>query len=97
MNTLFDKPETKTDFEKYDTEHPEIWRQFKAITFRLINKGIKHYGAKAVFEVIRWERIIAYSESEFKVNNNYTKDYSRKFMRLYPEHKEFFETRKAKI
>jgi len=94
MKTLFDKPEAAT---RYDAKHPEIWEQFKKITFDLIRRGTKHYGAKAIFEIIRYHRIIEYGDDEFKCNNNYTAYYARKFMNIYPEHKGFFETRKARL
>lgn len=96
MQTLFDQPKVLSDFEQYDAEHPEIWRQFRGITFGLIRRGKKHYGAKAISEIIRYHRIIEYGETEFKVNNNFTAYYSRKFMKLFPQHNGFFETRKAK-
>ena len=97
MQTLFDKPVTLTDFESYDAEHPEIWRQFRGLTFGLINKGTRHYGAKAIFEIIRYHRIIEYGEGDFKLNNNYTAYFARKFMQKYPAYRGFFETRKSKI
>ena len=95
--TLFESLEKLSDFQRYDLEHPEIWRQFQAITFDLIRRKIEHYGAKAVFEVIRFRRIRHYGEREFKVNNNLTAYYARKFVQLHPEHKDFFEFRKARI
>jgi len=97
VTTLFDKPSTLSDFERYDKEHPEIWKLFMDITFRLIRRGKRHYGAKAVFEIIRYHRIVQHNDSEFKVNNNYTAYYARKFMQTFPEWDGFFETRKAKV
>lgn len=85
-----------TNFEQYDLGHPEIWKQFREITLNLIRLGKKHYGAKAIFEIIRYHRFIEYGVGEFKVNNNFTAYYARKFMRVFPEHNGFFETRKAK-
>ena len=95
--TFFDRPTELSDFEQYDLEHPEIWQQFRGITFNLINRGIKHYGSKAIFEIIRYHRIVEHSELEFKANNNYTSYYSRKFVKLFPKHESFFEFRKAKV
>jgi len=97
VTTLFDQPRTLSDFERYDKEHPEIWNLFVKITFKLIRRGKKHYGAKAVFEIIRYHRVIQYNDSEFKANNSYTAYYARKFMKMYPQYDGFFETRKAKV
>lgn len=86
----------ETPFEEYDLKHPAIWKEFKDLTFRLITKGITHYGAKAICEVIRFHKIIDHQDYEFKVNNNFTAGYARKFMEQYPEYEGFFETRKIK-
>jgi len=95
-NEIFDKPKTLSDFERYDREHPEIWKHFVEITYQLIRSGKKHYGAKAVFEIIRYHRFVKHGE-DLKVNNNYTAYYARKFMKQCPEHAGFFGTRKAKV
>ena len=92
---LFDPP--LSDFQHYDLDHPEVWMQFRAMTFDLINKGMKHYGAKAIFETIRFHRIVRYDDQEFKLNNNFTAYYARKFMGWYPQYDGFFELRRAKV
>lgn len=91
--TLFDRPIVrKTDFELYDETHPDIWQEFESIAMELIKRGRDHYGAKAIFEIIRYHRAIS-GGSDFKCNNNFTAAYSRKFIAKYPEFKSFFELR----
>jgi len=91
--TLFDRPaEAKTVFEQYDAEHPDIWQEFRDIAMDLILKGRDHYGAKAIFEIIRYHRAIR-GGSDFKVNNSFTASYARKFAAEYPEYSTFFEFR----
>lgn len=85
----------KKTFEEYDNENPEIWKSFEAKTLQLIKMGRTHYGAKAITEVIRYETIVE-GNDEFKLNNNYTAGYARKFMTYHPSHKRFFETREQK-
>jgi hypothetical protein len=81
-------------FSKYDAEHPDIWKAFEEIALNLILNGCAHYGSKAIFEVIRYEWLITKGKDDaFKVNNNFTADYARKFVRKYPEYKNFFELR----
>ena len=94
----FMKPiERVTDFEQYDRDNPEIWQAFEAQTLWLAGQGFEHYGAKAVFEHIRFERIKRLGvKGHFKLNNNFTACYARKFMRMYPQFEGFFETRKSK-
>ena len=83
-------------FIQYHEENPVIWKLFKEVTFEAIEKGFKNYGSKGIFEVIRWNKCSPIKSDGFKLNNNYTSDYARKFMLHYPEHKEFFRVRKIK-
>lgn len=96
---LFDTIEQQQkwkNFELYDKEHPEVWIEFKRITLGLIYSGIKHYGAKAIFEIIRYHRtVLKKGYDKYKVNNNYTSEYARKFAMCYPQYSNFFEFRKS--
>ena len=93
---LFDRQAEPADFELYDKEHPDIWQNFEKITLNLVRHGSKHYGSRAIFEIIRYHRFIEKGD-DYKVNNNYTKNYALKFMREYPQHDGFFETREQKV
>lgn len=73
-------------------KEPEVWRLFCRYTFRLIKANREHYGAKSVFERIRWHTAVR-GEDDFKLNNNYTAVFARWFHRAYPEHDGFFRTR----
>ena len=77
------------DFEKYDEENPQIWEVFVHFSFKAIGKGFSKIGAKQIFEAIRWETKVKGSDG-FKVNNSYSSDYSRKFVRMFPEYKDLF-------
>ena len=92
---LFDKPvlPAVTPDAVYDERNPQIWQRFLELTFRLIRREVDHYGAKAIFESIRDRTATGDNEPTFKVNNNYTRYYAEKFMRLYPHHDGFFELR----
>jgi len=92
METLFEIKQ-KTDFEIFDEENPHVWKQFERMALDLINAGVKHFGAKAIWENLRFHFITTTSDPEYKLNNNYTADYARKFIKKHPEHKNFFETR----
>ena len=95
MDTLFDTDKLTEAFEKFDAENPRVWYAFRAVTLRMINSGFEHYGAKAIWEYIRFNFAME-TKGEFKLNNNYTAFYARKFEREFPEHKGFFELRKRK-
>lgn len=81
-----------SDFQRYDFDHPKIWLQFQTITFDLINHRVKHYDAEAIFEIIRYSRIVKYGEAEFKVDSDLAAYYAEKFINRYPQPKGFFET-----
>jgi len=80
------------DFQQYDNENDEIWTAFVHYTNLTIHKGFNHYSAKGIFELIRWHSN-AKGMGTFKINNNYSADYARKFMKVYPRHEGFFRTR----
>ena len=95
METLFDK-QTESAAETYDRENPEIWQEFKRIALKLIGKGVGRYSAKAIFEVIRYDKTIETGVEGFKLNNNFTAYYARKFIETFPFHAGFFELRERK-
>ena len=70
-------------FEQYQQRNPRIYKEFVHYAFELINAGQTRIGSKGIFERIRWEAKIK-REGEFKVNNNYTADYARKFEQDHP-------------
>lgn len=79
----------------FSKEHPNVSKMFIKFTLEAIARGFANYSTKAVFERIRWEADQADSDgrSTFKMNNNYTSWYARRFMELYPQHQGFFRTR----
>ncbi len=88
--------EIREAYYAWDEAHPEAWYSFVRFTFQLIRAGYKHGSAKAVVERIRWESTVnpqAFPE-DFKINNNFTSFMARRFTSVYPEHGEFFFTRR---
>ena len=68
----------KTSFKKYHEENPQIYIEFKRLAFQMIILGYVRFGAKQIFEVIRWHTMVEGNDG-YKVNNNYTSDYARLF------------------
>lgn len=86
--------EMREQCNRFHVEHPEVWDLFVRFTFEMINRGYKHYSAKGVFERIRWEKDAGGDGvTQFKLGNNYTPFYSRRFMKMYPEYDGFFRLR----
>ena len=84
------------DFKTYDAENPKIWEAFKSCAFTAkYEKGLKHFSANGIFEIIRWHMDVE-QRGKFKVNNNFRPDYARKMMREFPDFSGFFRLRKLK-
>lgn len=92
MNRQEEMRQQVTEFHR---RHPEVWQLFVQFTFQMIDRGYKNYSVNAIFERIRWEKDSVGGDglTSFKLNNNYRAFYSRRFMRLHPEHAGFFRTR----
>lgn len=82
-------------FIKYHKSNPQIWREFEAHALELIQNGVKHYGAKAIMEIIRFHRAIR-KQSEWKISNSYTAYYARVFALKYDEYAEFFSFKEVR-
>lgn len=80
----------------YDIQNPHIYEAFKDMTFKAMNKGYKNWSANGVFELLRWSSSIR-GNDEYKINDHYRAYYARKFAKDFPQHKDFFRTRKSKF
>jgi len=81
-------------FEEFDRETPHIYEAFCRFTFEAIRAGRERLGAKLIWERIRWFTAIESTpEGEYRLNNNWTAYYARKFMQDHPEHDGLFATR----
>ena len=91
MNRL---EEMQEQFEAFHKNNPHIWEEFVKHTFQMIAKKSK-YSAQAIFEVIRWSKIITSDNTtDFKISNNHVPFYARAFIETYPEHEGFFQIKK---
>jgi len=84
-------------FCSYHEHNPNVYKAFKEKTLETISKGFQHYGAKGIFELIRWYTGISAHGDCFKVNNSYTAFYARLFEEEFPQYKNFFRNRKSKF
>ena len=83
-------------FATVDMNNPDFWRLFERFTFDMIRRGFQHYSARAVFDRVRWETATPLDDgSGFKIGNDWSPWYARKFHLLHPAHDGFFRTRIA--
>ena len=68
--------------------------EFLKITKKLHDEmGREHYGAQAVYEVMRFHRLQREGAGEFKLNNNNVALIARYIMAKYPQYDGFFSLR----
>ena len=81
-------------FAIVDAENPRIWELFVNFTIVMIQRGFENYSARAVMHRVRWETNMELGDnSDFKINNNWTPYYARKFHSQFPQHEGFFRNR----
>lgn len=82
-------------FNKYHSEHPEVYEQLVRLTYEWKNHGGVKLGMKTLYERIRWEWHVGdiKDDAGFKLNNNFTAIYARKIMNENPDLKGIFELR----
>jgi len=79
-------------FQEYDQQNPHIWELYKAIANDLIRRGMRKLGSKRIVEEIRWHHSVKTNEP-YKVGNNYTAMYARKFANEFPQFSNMFNFR----
>ena len=100
MNPVLVVPESmntpiKQKFDAFHAENPDVWRRFEFHALALARKGVKHYGAKTVYEYLRYTYDLATrSDDGLKLNNNYTAYYARLFKQEHPECADLFSYRR---
>lgn len=84
-------------FLAHHRAHPEIYRAFKALALEWYGLGEEHWGAAAIFEVLRYKsKVSGKPDDDFKVNNDHRSRYARLFLAEYHDHpvlSRFFEIR----
>ena len=87
------------EVDRFISENPHIWRSFKMLAVKIKAKGYDRWGAKSLWEVLRWELAVN-SNSKVpgpRLNNNFVSRFARKLMEEEPEDfADFFETRQLR-
>lgn len=87
---------TQAKFDAYDAANPGIYALFKRFTFEMIRAGRIHYSARTIIHRIRWHTdLYAESGDGFKINNDFSPFYARRFEAEFPEHNGFFLKRSS--
>jgi len=90
-----DGPATGTWAERaaaFHANNPHVYALLVRLARYAQSKGLRRWGIKAAFEVLRFKAIETVGDL-YKLNNNYTAWYAREIMRREPDLSEFFATR----
>ena len=83
-------------FKQYHEQNPTIYKLFKRFAVQARNAGFKHYSARGIFHRMRWHMNVDTKDPDgFKINNNYSKDYTLMLIEEDPSFKGFFRTRNS--
>ena len=81
-------------FDRWLAENRHIYRKFVALALQAKDRGMEHWSARAVIQVMRWRmQIRERGDAQFKINNNYTPGLARLAMQQYPQLEGFFRCR----
>jgi hypothetical protein len=89
----FDRSQFRPDFAEWLLANGHIWSAFAARADAVWNRGRRHYSARTIIEVLRFESMLAEVGGEWKINNNYAPDLARLYRQTYPDRAALFETR----
>lgn len=82
-------------FEQFHSDNPHVYRSLVDLTREGKESGRKRLGIAMLFNVLRWNRMLATQGEPFKLNNNYQPFYSRLIEERNPDCRGIFSKRKA--
>lgn len=85
------------EFDRFITENPHVYQKFRMICCKLKARGHDRWGAKAIWEVLRYEMALETSAPVDgpRLNNNHVSRLARRVMQE-PEFAGFFELRQLR-
>ena len=86
---------TADNFEKYHEENPAVYEMFKKFSIQIAAKR-ERFSAKCIFHRVRWETAVGNYPSDYKIDDGWISHYARKFVKDFPQHKDFFQFRHRK-
>ena len=92
----FEGYETRLEkkFNQFISKNPHVWDLFTGFTFEAIKRGHKHLSSDMILHRIRWETTIMTVGAQYKISNDTSPYFARKFHRDYPMYDGFFRTKK---
>lgn len=85
----------RSDFAEWLVEHWFIYEEFERRAMQLWRAGRKSYGARSIWETMRYDSAIGELSGEWKLNDHRPPCLARLVMQMNPQMQGFFETRTA--
>lgn len=85
-------------FEMFHVANPWVYDKLVTMARDLRDRGHRRIGVKLLFEVLRYQRMVATNDptSDWRLNNVYSSRYSRLIAHNEPDLGELFETRELR-
>lgn len=81
------------EFWNFHHENPHVYKELVSCAREVKRSGRDHYGIAAIYEVVRFHRILETSDERYKLPNNHKPLYARLIMLLEPDLDGFFDIR----
>lgn len=81
-------------FREYHRMNPWIFEEFTKEAFALKEGGRIAFGAKEIFERMRWKRQETNSLGDYKINNTWAPYYARALIKKYPVFRNYIMLKK---
>jgi hypothetical protein len=93
---LWDRPKPSDPHEEFDRINPGIYSAVRLMALDYIAQGHKHWSVDAIMQILRHETDARDGSGSFKINNHHRGYLARRFLKEFPQHEGFFETRERR-
>lgn len=83
-------------FESFHAANPQVYGALRSLAFQMLGNGVKQYGIKGLFEILRWQFALQTKGEPFRLCNDFTSRYARLLVKNNPELDGFFEMRQLR-
>lgn len=90
-----DQPPAVAAFRQFHRDNPHVYIQLVRLARRGRRSGATKLGIGQLFEVLRWRTMLATTDPDFKLNNNYRAHYARLIMEQEPDLAGAFDLRRS--
>lgn len=84
-------------WKAFHAHNPRVWTEFRDMAQSMVDRGRKHYSHDTIISVIRFNRDLQTTGSEYKIANEFKAFYGRLWMSKYgKKNPRFFHLRQMR-